>query len=163
MAATEDQKKIYVLDTNVIVHDPYAFKTFEGVLVGIPAVVLEELDSFKREGTDRGRNAREFIRLLDDLRKQGSLREGVTIENGTTVKILFLEHDVPKIPFQLDKNDNAILLVALALKNEGYNVKFISKDLNARVKADAIGRLQPGMRVLIEPLIVNPQEFGAII
>ncbi len=138
MVPKKEDKKIYVLDTNVIVHDPYAFKTFEGANVGIPAVVLEELDQFKREGTDRGRNAREFIRILDGLRRQGSLREGVQA-NGSNIRILFLEKGMPDIPFQLDEMDNKILLSALGLKKDGYDVKFISKDLNARVKADALG------------------------
>lgn len=139
MDAQHNPNKIYVLDTNVIVHDPLAYKHFEGVTVGIPAVVLEELDSFKREGTDRGRNSREFTRQLDALREKGSLKDGVKLDNGATVKILFADHDAPDIPFQLDKEDNQILLTAVALKEQGNDVEFISKDLNARVKADALG------------------------
>lgn len=139
MVAEKGSKKIYVLDTNVLVHDPSAFKNFAGVQVGIPSTVLEELDNFKREGTDRGRNAREFIRLLDELRQQGSLREGVKLDSGATVKVVFTDVTAPSIPFQLDKEDNAILLTALDLKKKGYDVKFITKDLNARVKADALG------------------------
>jgi PhoH-like ATPase len=139
MVAEKNPKKIYVLDTNVLVHDPLAFKNFEGAQVGIPSVVLEELDQFKREGTDRGRNAREFIRQLDELRPQGSLREGVMLPSGSIIKVLFADQKSPPIPFLLDKEDNAILLTAVDLKSKGYDVKFISKDLNARVKADALG------------------------
>ncbi len=139
MVVGENTEKMYVLDTNVIVHDPLAFKNFKGVNVGIPAMVLEELDAFKREGSYRGRNAREFIRQLDVIRKKGSLREGVELENGTIIRILFLEHDVPKIPFRLSREDNAILSTILGLKQSGYDVVFITKDLNARVKADVLG------------------------
>ena len=139
MTAKKTNKKIYVLDTNVLLHDPLAYRAFKGVEVGIPAVVFEELDRFKREGTDRGRNSREFIRQLDALRKEGSLGEGIHLENGTLLKVLFAQKDAPDIPFQLDKEDNAILLNALELKKKGYDVHFISKDLNARVKADALG------------------------
>ena len=139
MTPVKDPKKIYVIDTNVLVHDPYAYKNFKGVQVGIPAIVLEELDSFKREATDRGRNAREFVRNLDELRERGSLQEGVEVGDDTVVKVLFIENDAPDIPFQLDKEDNRILLVALGLVKKGYDVKFISKDINARVKADALG------------------------
>ncbi len=139
MVAEKKPEKIYVLDTNVIVHDPHAFKSFEGANVGIPAIVLEELDTFKREGSDRGRNAREFIRQLDALRGRGSLRDGVKLDNGTVVRILFLEHDIPKIPFKLSREDNAILSTVLGLQKEGHEVTFISKDLNARVKADVLG------------------------
>jgi PhoH-like ATPase len=136
-----DPKKAYVLDTNVLVHDPNALFSFKGVLVGIPSVVLEELDSFKREGTDRGRNSRHAVRLLDGLRSGGSLKDGVTLENGTVVRVLFMPI-VDKnhtFPFPLTSNDNAILYMAVALKGEGYHVKFISKDINARIKSDALG------------------------
>lgn len=139
MVEQNNQQKMYVLDTNVIVHDPYAFKNFKGVHVGIPAVVLEELDSFKREGSDRGRNAREFIRQLDSLREKGSLKDGIQLENGTIVRVLFIPDDIEDIPFRMDEEDNRILLAAMGLKDEGYDIKFISKDLNARVKADALG------------------------
>lgn len=132
-------KKIYVLDTNVLLHDPNAIFSFEGMSIGIPSVVLEELDTFKKEGTDRGRNSRETIRILDGLRSRGSLKDGVSLDNGSVVKVIFLEQVQPHLPFQLDIKDNEILLNALALKNRGYDVKFISKDLNARVKADALG------------------------
>ncbi|MCX5924967.1 MAG: PhoH family protein [Candidatus Dependentiae bacterium] len=132
-------KKIYVLDTNVLLHDPNALFSFEGIPIGIPSVVLEEIDNFKKEGTDRGRNSRETIRILDSLRSRGSLKDGVLLDNGSTVKVLFLENVIPSLPFQLSIKDNEILLHALVLKNNGYDVKFISKDLNARVKADALG------------------------
>lgn len=132
--------KLYILDTNVLIHDPKALFTFDGVHIGIPSMVLEELDSFKHEGTDRGRNARETIRSLDKLRQQGSLREGVKLENDSSVQVLFLsENDLPEIPFQLASGDNEILLTAVWYQQQGYDVKFISKDLNARVKADALG------------------------
>lgn len=139
MAEEQKSGKIYILDTNVIVHDPNSFRNFERAEVGIPAMVIEELDSFKREGTDRGRNSREFIRQLDELRQTGSLKEGVRLENGSVLRVLFLDHDLPKIPFKLSREDNAILSMALGLQQEGYDVTFISKDLNARVKADVLG------------------------
>ncbi len=132
-------KKIYVLDTNVLLYDPQAIFGFEGVCVGIPTVVLEELDTFKKEGTDRGRNSRESIRLLDGLRGHGSLKNGVILDNGSAVRVIFLEGKCVDLPFHLVIADNEILLSALSLKNNGYEVIFISKDLNARVKADALG------------------------
>jgi PhoH-like ATPase len=139
MVPEEKNSKIYVLDTNVLLHDPYAFKAFDGAMVGIPAIVLEELDKFKREGTDRGRNAREFTREIDALRRQGSLKEGIHLENGSLLRILFMGSDVPTIPFGLHEADNEIILNALYLKNQGKDVRLISKDLNVRVKADALG------------------------
>jgi PhoH-like ATPase len=133
-------EKIFVLDTNVLVHDPMAFMHFKETLIGIPSIVLEELDRFKGEMSERGRNAREVTRWLDSLRNKGSLREGVKLDNGSTLKVLFLPVEkLPRIPFVLDVNDNKILLTAFFMKQEGYDVIFISKDINARVKADALG------------------------
>lgn len=133
-------KKIFILDTNVLIHDPKALFSFDGAHVGIPAVVLEELDQFKGEGTERGRNARETIRKLDELRQQGSLRDGVKLENEGLLQILFYdETKIKKTPIIMSAGDNEILLTALSVQQDGYDVTFISKDLNARVKADAIG------------------------
>jgi PhoH-like ATPase len=137
---TTGGNKFYVLDTNVLLHDPKALYAFAGRPVGIPAMVLEEIDTFKKEGTDRGRNARETTRILDDLRKHGSLREGVKIENGSIISVLFMEAAVTEaLPFHLSTKDNEILLTAMSLVRKGYEVVFISKDLNARIKADALG------------------------
>ncbi|MGA9530845.1 MAG: PhoH family protein [Candidatus Babeliales bacterium] len=133
------QAKIYILDTNVLLYDPRALFAFEGATVGIPAIVLEQLDSFKKEGTDRGRATREVIRLLDELRQKGQLGKGVEVEKGQFVQVVFNRNqDTLSLPFKLDVEDNIILLTALSLKNDGYQVTFISKDLNARVKADAL-------------------------
>jgi PhoH-like ATPase len=131
------KQKLYVLDTNVLLHNPTAPFQFEGVRIGIPAIVLEELDQFKRESTDRGRNAREAIRQLDALRNKGSLGEGVELDNGSVVQVLFRQDDV-KLPFAFVNGDNELLSTMIAYKNRGYDVQFISKDLNARVKADAL-------------------------
>jgi PhoH-like ATPase len=134
-------KKIFVLDTNVLIHDPKAMLSFTGAHVGIPAVVLEELDQFKGEGTERGRNSRETIRTLDQLREEGSLRDGVPLKDGGMLQILFYDDTIlEKTPLiKSASGDNEILLTALAMKQQGYDVVFISKDLNARVKADALG------------------------
>ena len=103
-------------------------------------VVLEEIDKFKKENSGRGKNAREVVRSLDALRGRGSLRDGVNLDNGGTLQILFTPAALPSdIALNLDILDNEILLTALALKQEGNEVQFISKDINARVKADALG------------------------
>lgn len=133
--------RMYVLDTNVLVHDPESIFNFKGAEVGIPIAVLEELDSFKRESTDRGHNAREIIRHLDALRRDGSLQEGVSLPSGGRLKVLFPPEKKPDFPlaFSLNLVDNIILQTVLSLKDRGFDVQFISKDLNARVKADALG------------------------
>ncbi len=136
----EQFKKMYVLDTNVLLHDPRSMFAFHGSLVGIPIMVLEELEQFKRESSGRGKNARETVRYLDQLRDKGNLSEGVHTEDGSSLKILFVPENYSEdSPLNTGIVDNEILLTALYYKKQGYDVKFISKDLNARVKADVIG------------------------
>lgn len=133
-------KQLYVLDTNVLVSDPKAIYSFAGSYVGIPSIVLEELDEFKKESSDRGRNTREVVRQLDHLRTKGSFAEGVPLDNGSILKVLFIDPKEPIImPFRLNVEDNEILLTALINKAAGFDVRFVSKDLNARIKADALG------------------------
>lgn len=133
--------RLYLLDTNVLVYDPEALFSFKDAHVGISIMVLEELDTFKDEGTDRGYNAREVIRRLDALRAQGSLRDGVLLEHGGTLTVFFVPEDRTDFPLSMSLNitDNMMLLTALDLKRKQYDVQFISKDLNARVKADSLG------------------------
>ncbi len=136
----EPAQKMYVLDTNVLLHDPRSMFSFTGALVGIPIMVLEELENFKRESSGRGKNARETVRYLDQLREKGSLSQGVSIEGGGALRILFSpEHYAEDSPLNTGIVDNEILLTAAAYQKQGFDVKFISKDLNARVKADVIG------------------------
>ncbi len=138
---------LYILDTNVLLQDPLAIYSFEENNVIIPAVVLEEVDSKKRYMDEIGRNAREVARLLDDLREQGKLHEGVKLINGGKL-IVELNHrsfDQMKSHFFEPTNDNRILAVALNLSEEikgdgNYReVVLVSKDALLRVKADALG------------------------
>jgi len=134
------KKKIYILDTSVLIHDPRSLFSFHGAHIGIPITVLEELDKFKTESTDRGASTRAAIRALDGLRQVGSLQKGVPIDQDTTIRVLFLpDINCPPSPLKLNVADNEILMTALCMKNEGYEVIFISKDINARVKADVLG------------------------
>ncbi len=133
-------EKIYILDTNVLVHDPQAIFGFEQAVVGIPVTVLEELDKFKAESSPRGRNTREVIRFLDLLRERGSFAEGVSLDNQGQLRVLFIKDiELTNVPLDMTQPDNKILLIALAMKEKGYDVHFISKDLNMRVKADVLG------------------------
>ena len=130
---------MYVLDTNVLLHDPRSLFSFGSALVGIPIMVLEELEQFKRESSGRGKNARETVRYLDQLREKGSLSEGVHIEGGGAIRVLFAPERFPEnSPLDTGIMDNEILLTAASYQKE-FDVRFISKDLNARVKADVIG------------------------
>ena len=133
--------KTFVLDTNVILHNPNSILSFADNNVVISVEVLEELDTFKSGHDEKGRNARVAIRMLDDLRQLGKPGEGSPMQNGGTLRIpIGIEYE-DEAGLGLMKNiaDNRILLVAYNLKRKGENVIFVSKDINARVKADAIG------------------------
>lgn len=139
--------KIYVLDTNVLLQDPYSIFSFEDNEVVIPAVVLEEVDSKKRYMDEIGRNARQVSRLIDNLRQTGKLHEKIPLENGGALRIELNHrsfHQLQEI-FVEKTNDNRILAVAKNLsleeetKEDGRYVILVSKDALVRVKADAIG------------------------
>src|SRR5208282_2083137 len=83
--------KNYILDTNVLLHDPNSLLAFKGNNVLIPIEVIEEIDRFKRESSDLGQNARNVSRSLDALRGKGRLNKGVKLDNGGILRIIF--HD----------------------------------------------------------------------
>jgi PhoH-like ATPase len=132
-------EKLFILDTNVLVHDPQAIFAFAPHIVGIPITVLEELDRFKTDTTQRGYHSREVIRQLDLLRGRGSLSEGITLDNGGKLKVLLYPAKDTCPSLLVDHTaDNVILRTAYCLK-DSYDIRFISKDLNTRVKADVLG------------------------
>lgn len=131
--------KIYVLDTNVLMYEPKSLFAFEDNEVVIPLVVLDELDK-KKDGTNQAaKHARMAIRMLDEMRYLGSIHEGIPTENGGKIRVELNCKDY--VPTDLDPNrvDNRIISVAIGLSKKGGNVKVITKDLNLRVKADALG------------------------
>lgn len=135
------KKKTFVLDTNVILHNPHALVSFTDNIVLLPIEVLEELDRFKRNHDERGRNARIAIRMLDSFREKGMPGKGFPLERGGVLEIALGSEEDNKIAFGLSKSlvDNRILLAAYARKKRGETVIFVSKDINARIKADALG------------------------
>lgn len=132
--------KYFVLDTNVILYDPMAIFKFGHNNVFIPIVVIEEVDRFKRDQNENGRNARHFSRLIDDLRSRGSVSKGVPLDGGGKL-IISTEVKVTPNNYGIDlaKTDNLIISAALHLKETDKNVRIISKDINLRVKADVLG------------------------
>ena len=130
----------YVLDTNVLLHDAKALYAFKDSTVVVPLDVLEELDQFKKNPDEVGRNARQVIRELDRLRTTGSLTEGVRV-NGGILRVLadYMPRTVPH-GMDLQVVDNRILLCAKYLDEQGHGPAIVvSKDINARVKGDALG------------------------
>ncbi len=135
-------KKVFVLDTNVLLHDPMSICHFQEHDIVIPIVVIEEIDTFKKDQTEIGRNARAVSRQLDKLRRDGSLSRGVIMEGGGTLTVDVTPHPLDLGLAALDKHkaDNQILACALGqLKVRKEKVVMVSKDTNLRIKADALG------------------------
>ncbi|PLX90637.1 MAG: phosphate starvation-inducible protein PhoH [Desulfuromonas sp.] len=135
--------KNYVLDTNVLLHDPQAIFKFEDNTVVLPLTVVEEIDRFKKEQSETGRNARQISRLIDGFRQQASLVEGVRLEAGGLFRVAIYREEAMKLlppELQVDRGDNRILAVAKELEADTeHPVIFITKDINLRIKADTIG------------------------
>ena len=119
-------RKTFVIDTNVLLHDPNAISQFKNNDVVIPMIVLEELDSMKRQSDELGKNARHVLRYIDGLKEKnaGNLHKGVQIESGSTVRV----HVETKgngekrdFPLPLDRS-NKILLAAHQIHELGQQV-----------------------------------------
>ncbi len=137
------QRKIFVLDTNVLIHSPQALFAFEEHRIVIPIVVIEEIDQFKKGVDEKSRNARQIGRYLDALRERGSLQNGVNTDNGGIVQISVNSEvtDTASKLIYMDNNDNLIIGTALYFKNKYPEsiVTLVSKDANVRIKADCVG------------------------
>ncbi len=135
-------KKIFVLDTNVLLSDPKALFSFQDNDIVIPIVVIEELDRFKKDMTRIGFAARAFSRYIDSIRERGDLIKGVQLKEGGTLRIeLTTEVDLPGMDFKGSVTDNIILSAALRVMkdNPTTQVVLVSKDINMRIKGDALG------------------------
>ncbi|MGE5582565.1 MAG: PhoH family protein [Bacillota bacterium] len=136
-------KKVFVIDTSVLVHDPQALNAFEDNDIVIPIAVVEEIDGHKKRQDEVGRNARWVSNFLDKLRSIGHLDTGVPLGNqGGTIRVELNHQEVDKLPPTLERTkiDNRIIAVALALKQQDHlPVILVTKDINMRIKADALG------------------------
>lgn len=137
------KRRKIVIDTNVILFDAQAILRFGEADVHIPISVIEEVDRFKRDQGENGRNARQFSRFVDVLRAKGSLSQGVQLDNSETVVYISTDLMMSGVPADLDqmKADNRILSTALALQKQHprTKVELITKDINLRIKADVYG------------------------
>jgi PhoH-like ATPase len=132
------KRKCFVVDTSVLLYDMNAIRSFADNDVVIPIVVLDEIDNFKDRPGLLGESARYINRFLDSLRKEGSLFDGVELDNGQTIRIELKSKMSDALDFSI--NDNKILGCALYIKDSGdYDeVKVVTKDINLRVKSDAL-------------------------
>ena len=160
-------KKNYILDTNVLLHDPNSLLSFEENNVLLPIEVIEEIDRFKRESTELGQNARTVSRMLDSFRGNGPLSEGVELPTGGRLRILFQRNGKGKnghAMFTTDSVDNRILFMASQVKKSHPKSEtvLVSKDINLRIKADALGVMAEDYendRVLIKDLYTGMIEL----
>jgi PhoH-like ATPase len=149
-------EKTYIVDTNVLVHDPRALFKFEDNELIVPIYVLEEIDHFKRDTTERGRTAREVARLLDGLReKHGSLAQGIPINTGGRLRV-YVPSKRPSLQIALDPHsaDNAIIQTALEIRDAQPDraTIFVTMDVNLRIRADALGlKTQVYVNQAVEP------------
>jgi len=138
------KRKTFVLDTNVLLYDKTSIHSFSGNDVVIPLLVLDELDRFKEKPGVIGEAARYVNRLLDDFREIGRLDEGIQLPDyyskNQTIKVILGEHDTP---YGLPKNHSDNLIIAATLAEEKENpekpIILVTKDINLRVKCDALG------------------------
>jgi PhoH-like ATPase len=143
--------KNYILDTNVLLHDPNSLLNFEDNNVLLPIEVIEEIDRFKRESSELGQNARTVSRMLDAFRGKGSLSDGVKLPNGGKLRITVQKESLTNgngngstkghNHAKATSVDNKILLVAKGIQKADpkNGTILVSKDINLRIKADAIG------------------------
>ena len=137
-------KKSYLLDTNVLLHDANSILCFQDNEVILPLPVIEELDRFKKDGNENGRNARQVSRELDRLRQCGVLTNGgVTLPNGGRLRVVVTRNScLDQLPQELRTHcaDHQILALAIQEKQRCPGpVILVTKDINLRIKAHAVG------------------------
>ncbi len=134
--------KTYILDTNVLLHDPYSLLNFADNTVIIPIEVLEEIDKFKREPSDRGAHARQVSRHLDALRAHGRLSDGVALATGGHLQVVLPAANDHRPPLHGDNSvDNRLVELTREIQeaNPSRPTVLVTKDINLRIKADAVG------------------------
>ena len=156
--------KNYVLDTNVLLHDARAFYAFADNNVIIPIYVLEEIDTFKKDQSELGRNARQVARLLDQYRNDGGLSHAQPMETGGTVRVALSKNPVKNPSYDSRSMDQRILEIALEVRDADPKTPaiLVTKDVNMRIRGDALGLhtvdFEPE-RISIEELYAGHREL----
>ncbi len=133
-------RKNFVLDTNVLLHDSNCLRAFADNIVNIPISVIEELDMFKKDQSELGRNARRIAREIDTYRESGNLREGVPLPGQGMIRVVLGKSRLPP-EFSVSRPmDDSILAAAVYLVETEPDVPvvFVTKDTNLRIRADAL-------------------------
>mgnify|MGYP003633684931 FL=1 len=143
MSSNDTKRKIFVIDTSVLLYDKKSIHSFPGNDVIIPLIVLDELDRFKDKRDIIGENARYINRFLDDLRVAGDLSKGrgIEIEGDQYLKVDITPFSEMPVGLDSQTADNKIIGHALKIAelNKNQKVIVVTKDINFRVKCDAVG------------------------
>lgn len=134
--------KNYIIDTNVMIHDPYFYNHFEDNDIIIPIICIEELDHLKTREGIKGFHARCAIREINTLMGKGSLKDGVRLAGGGLLRIEMNHMDMTRLPNAMsrDKNDNLILSICLSLAQDTHKpTVLVTKDVSMQIKADSLG------------------------
>ena len=163
---TDVTTKVFVLDTNVLLHDPRALQKFEENDVVIPIYVIEEIDQFKKEMSELGRNARTVTRFLDELRESSgnTLQQGVALSSGGTLRVAVPTDVMARRSLDNAEMDRAILQTALAERDAHPKMPtvFVTMDANLRIRADALGlraESYEGGKIAFEELYTGRSEL----
>jgi PhoH-like ATPase len=175
---SNDTKKLFILDTNVLLHDPNALFAFGDNTVIIPIKVIEEVDKFKRDLNETGKNARTFCRMLDAMRQFGSLAGGVPlqvavdailpnksikVQGELKVFVREISSETESLFRAASPEDLQILMTAVDLAKSHKKVVLVTKDVNFRVRADVYGitavDYESEMKVDIDELYLGWREL----
>jgi PhoH-like ATPase len=157
--------KNYVLDTNVLLHDPRALYAFADNNVIVPIYVIEEIDSFKKDQSELGRNARTIARLLDHHRADGGLAQPQPIDSGGTVRVALSKTPPTNPSYDSRTMDQRILEIALEVREDAPATRtiLVTKDVNMRIRGDALGLVTVDYepeRITIEELYPGNRELA---
>lgn len=130
-------KKTYILDTSVLVQNPSCLTEIKNSNVIIPITVIEELDKLKKYKEEVGKNARMLIKKLDQLSSEQDLHSGILLESKSTLKVDI--NDYKAVGKDEEYGDNKILACALSYKKAKNIPILLSKDINLRIRAKALG------------------------
>lgn len=139
---TEQKRERYILDASILLYDPECIYSYPGADVIIPISVIEEIDHFKKDFTETGRNARIVAQILDKIRMQGSLTDGIKLDNDSTLSVYIMEEDDLKLPafINLSKSSNRVLAATTLIhRSNPENTFLVTNDINLRVRVSALG------------------------
>lgn len=141
-AGIDQDLKRFILDANVLLYEPDCIFAYPGAHVIIPISVIEEIDHFKKEFNEVGRNARLVSQILDKIRMHGSLTEGIRLENGGLLSVFIVEEKAVHLPafINLSKSSNRVLAATLLIHQEySQQTVLVTNDINLRVRVSALG------------------------